>query len=464
MLLNHFNFRRDNDSVFITNDAGQFMFLSDAQFRQLVADSGSLPSELIQDLESRLFLSTQHREVFASSAALKVRNQKSYLLSGTQLHIFVLTKRCNQSCLYCQASASAKASANTDMTPEIGEHAVDIALQSPAINLSFEFQGGEPTLNFGTLRHIVEYADKHKCDKQIRYNLVTNLANIEDNMLAFLGEHGISVTTSLDGPSDLHSKNRPYIPGTSFESFVMNLERARKAGCPVTSAIQTTTRYSLGHAREIVDAYIDLGFSSIFVRPLTPLGTAKRNWERIGYAPQQFVGFYTECLAYILELALSGVHISEAHATILLKRIFNRQTNYMELRSPCGAAIGQMAYNYDGAIYPCDEGRMLAEGGDSLFRLGDVFHSGLSDLIESPTTKTLGIASCLELLPACSQCVYMPYCGTCPVVNYAQHGTIFPARPGEYRCTIYKGMLDTLFSYLQKDDARVTSVLEGWIF
>jgi hypothetical protein len=30
----------------------------------------------------------------------------------------------------------------------------------------------------------------------------------------------------------------------------------------------------------------------------------------------------------------------------------------LELRSPCGAGIGQLLYNYDGKVYTCDEGRI----------------------------------------------------------------------------------------------------------
>ena len=29
----------------------------------------------------------------------------------------------------------------------------------------------------------------------------------------------------------------------------------------------------------------------------------------------------------------------------------------IQLRSPCGAGIGQLLYNYDGKVYTCDEGR-----------------------------------------------------------------------------------------------------------
>jgi His-Xaa-Ser system radical SAM maturase HxsB len=349
------------------------------------------------------------------------------------------------------------------MTLKVAERAVDIALQSPAQGLSFEFQGGEPTLNFAALRHTVEYTESRKADREITYSVVTNLADVDDEMLAFFADRQIAISTSLDGPSDLHTRNRPWMHDGSFDSLVRNIGRARDAGCAPLGAILTTTRFSLGRAADIVETYVDLGFRSVFVRPMTPLGRAQLNWNRIGYTAQEFVDFYGQCLAHIVKLALQGVDISEVNATTLLRKITNQHTNYMELRSPCGATIGQLAYNYDGAIYPCDEARMLAEAGDHCFKLGDVFHSQLVDLIESPITKAMCIASCLESLPGCAQCVYMPYCGTCPVVSYAQAATLFPQRgPADPRCVINRGMLDLLFEYLRADDVRVTSLLTSW--
>jgi len=44
--------------------------------------------------------------------------------------------------------------------------------------------------------------------------------------------------------------------------------------------------------------------------------------------------------------------------------------------------------------------------------------------------------------------VYVPYCGTCPVINLAESGDVFP-RPGSYRCKLYEGMLDAVFSRLR---------------
>ena len=77
-------------------------------------------------------------------------------------------------------------------------------------------------------------------------------------------------------------------------------------------------------------------------------------------------------------------------------------------------------------------------------------------------TKAMCISSCLECLPYCTSCVYQPYCGTCPVVNMAQDGNIFAKNPHEYRCKIYKGILDILFNYIEKDKEAI-EVFKHWI-
>jgi uncharacterized protein len=134
----------------------------------------------------------------------------------------------------------------------------------------------------------------------------------------------------------------------------------------------------------------------------------------------------------------------------------------MELRSPCGGAIGQMAYYYDGNIYTCDEGRMLSEMGNDSFKLGNVMENTYKDLMKCDCTKAMCVSSCIECLPYCSNCVYMPYCGTCPVINLAQDNNIFVRKPKEFRCKVYGGILDTLFDYIENAGTE-KEILESWI-
>ena len=132
----------------------------------------------------------------------------------------------------------------------------------------------------------------------------------------------------------------------------------------------------------------------------------------------------------------------------------------MELRSPCGAGIGQMAITAHGDVYTCDEGRMMAEMGDEAFRIGNVFEGDYSKWIEAPSCRATCAASLLESLPGCCDCVYKPYCGVCPVINYAINGNTTSV--SKDRCRIYSGILETLFNYLYQSDPFVMSLFHQW--
>ena len=213
-----------------------------------------------------------------------------------------------------------------------------------------------------------------------------------------------------------------------------------------------------------MSSYRELGFHSLFLRPLTPLGYAAENWESIGYTPEEFIDFYHTAFSYIMELNRRGIFFTENHAVIFLRKILGGfGENYMELRSPCGAALGQLAYYHDGNIYTCDEGRMLAEMGNDAFRLGSVFTDTYDSLMENPRCKAVCAASVTEALPSCCDCVYQPYCGVCPVVSLALEGDIFPRSPKGYRCRIYQGILDELFSILEKGDPEDLAILKSWL-
>lgn len=364
-------------------------------------------------------------------------------------------------CVYCQANNGLTCS-SIHMTKETAERAVDISLQSPSKYLTFEFQGGEPLLNFEIIRHIVAYADTHKGEHIINYNIVSNLTLLTDEMIDFFVDHHFGISTSIDGPALLHDANRPFRNGNgTFTAVTDAIDLLRKKGLRV-GAIQTTTRASLSHPKEIVRTYFDLGFDSIFLRPLTPLGKAAMHWDAIGYTADEFIDFYIQALDAVIELNRTERFMKEDHASILLSRIAGHFVNYMELRSPCGAGIGQLAYYADGDIFTCDEGRMLHEMGDHAFRLGNVFSSTYTDIVSSGVCKTVCASSILESLPSCCDCVYQPYCGTCPVVSYAAAQDVMEKTPHGYRCKIYSGMLDYLFGLLSENNTDILSVLNAW--
>ena len=460
---NYYMFKNwDDGDYLITNELGYYGFLPKDFFQALVReDYASVPEDVIAILKEKKFLYDVNRELFLKDACEDYRLGKQYLFYGTCLHIFVVTNACNMSCVYCQAQDTSNRKKGF-MDMETAEKAVEIAMQSPSRSVTFEFQGGEPLLNFSVIRHIIEYAEAIRNDKAISYSLVTNTLLLSEDMIAFFKDHQVSISTSLDGGRDVHDANRPDMFGGGTQAHVLeNIRRMQKMGLK-PGAIQTTTRKSLAAAEAIVEAYLSAGLDSIFLRPLTPLGYAREHWDTIGYRAEEFLAFYKEALECLLKQNAAGHFIREGHATIFLNKILNRDAgNYMELRSPCGAGIGQMAYYYDGNVYTCDEGRMVGEMGLNSFKMGTVSDS-YDILMGSRACKVTCQASLLEAQPACCDCVYHPYCGVCPVINMAMDNNIYAREANSYRCQVYKGILDILFNYIKKDGVE-KKILESWL-
>ena len=458
-----FHFKKLKNRLLITNDLGQYDFLTPEEFEKFSNNRLEKEEPLYQRLEEERFVYDTSPEKFAEDIKMELRSGKSYLFSATSLHIFVVTNFCNGCCVYCQAQ-SKKENACKKMSFETAEKAVDLALQSPQRELTFEFQGGEPLSNFPVIRHIVEYAQKKakEKEKKVHYSIVSNLSLLTEEMLAFLKEHEISISTSLDGNHSVHASNRPLADGRdSYEVLREKLKLLEEQQVSY-GAIQTTTRKSLSCSQEIVEEYVFLGMHNVFLRPLTPLGYALERWSEIGYTTEEFLDFYRKSLEYLLELNKDGTSIKEGHAVIFLTKIFDHYgVNYMELRSPCGAAIGQMAYYYDGNVFTCDEGRMLYEMGDASFKIGNVETDTYDTLINSRLCRMVCKCSILESLPKCCDCAYQPYCGTCPVLNYALEKDPVSRKSHSYRCRIYEGMLDILFELLMEEDNR--EILRSWV-
>ncbi len=462
-----FRFMRWSESeVLLTNDVGEFLFLDRGRFEDLVAHRLESATPEHSDLEAKHFLASATSDLPIELLATKYRTKKSFLDGFTKLHLFVVTLRCDHTCRYCQVSRVSGDRSSFDMSRETAERAIDLVFRSPAPALKIEFQGGEPLLNFELIRYIVKEVERRNATegRRIEFVVATNLTPLTDEILEFLGERSILVSTSLDGPAFLHDANRPRPGRNSHEITVRNLERARSAlGRDRVSAVMTTTERSLAYPREIVDEYVRLGFDAIFLRSISPYGFAVRTGEALRYQTDQFLAFYREALAQIIELNRGGVDLVEVYSQVLLTRMLTPfATGYVDLQSPAGAGIGAVAYNYDGEVYASDEGRMLAEMGDRSLRLGNVHTDGFEEIFGGEAVRVLVNGSVLETMPGCSECAFAPYCGADPVFHYRTQGDLVGHRPTSAFCAKNMGILRHLFGLLRGDDPFVRDLLVSW--
>lgn len=460
----------DEKEYLVTNEVGEYIFLKNEDFLKLVNGELDIHADLFYDIASKQIATTDRVEDVVNMLATKYRTKKSILREFTTLHMVVPTLRCNSSCIYCQVKRHESSDYSADMTKKTAKNIVKCIFESPSPCIKIEFQGGDPSIDFDMVKYIIEEAEWQNLFKkrELGFVICTNLTLLNEDIVRYLKKHNCLISTSLDGPKDLHDKNRPLQNKEldHHQIFEDNLKMIRSIwdDHECVSALMTTSKFSLGRFKDIVDEYIRLGFNSLFFRALNPYGFAKEYKDKIAYSVDDFVENFKEGLDYIIELNKKGVFFIEGYSALLLKRMLTPfATGFVDLQSPAGVGIAGAIYDYDGSVYVADEGRMMARFKNYHFRLGNVNENTHQEMFNGEKLHNIIKDSCTECLPMCSDCVFQTYCGADPVRNFSEQGDIVGYRPTNEMCRKNKAIIHYLFELLKKNDPEINRVFWSWI-
>lgn len=461
-----FNFTPLDHRYLLSNDAGDYYLLGRQDLLDLVHGRLRRDTEVYEDLRGRHFLYDETSDAALDLLAVKIRTKHAAIRSFTGLHIFVVTLRCDYSCPYCQVSRQTEDKATYDMSEETASLALDFVFKSPSPALKIEFQGGESLLNFPLIRHIVESAEQRNRSeqRQLEFVIATNLTYLDDEILDFCDEHRVYLSTSLDGPASLHDQNRPRPGKNGHQKTREGIRRIQKRlGPDHVSALMTTTVASLDRPREIIDEYLEAGFRSVFLRPISPYGFAVKTRQAEKYDFERFFEFYKAAMEYILALNHHGIEFTEQYSALVLTKLLSPfPTGYVDLQSPAGIGISAIVFNYEGGVYASDEGRMLAEMGDETFRLGDLHTQKYEEVMMSPVLHEALDHSLTVAAPECHECAFQPYCGSDPVYHYATQKDLVGHKAFSAFCRRTKDVTGYLIRKLE-DDPQDAAVLRGWV-
>jgi radical SAM protein with 4Fe4S-binding SPASM domain len=441
--------------VLLTTDAGDWAFFSQAEFDDLLAGRVVAGHPRFDESQQKGFV----RDGLDVDALVnRVAQRNRHVHRGPYLHVLTLT-----------GAAGA-------MDVATAERIADLALQSTSPALVFELQGhdGEPLQNLEVVRHFVAHAQKRNqrsAGKALSFRLLSNLSAMTEEIAEWLLANAVLVSTSLDGPAEVHDANRQRLGGSAHADVVQWIayfqrrahEQNRNTQFPIDALVRVT-KHSLAAGRAIVDAYVTSGLRSIDLRPLDQGRVDAETWDALGVNADEYLGFARGVRDEVIARRRGGVELSERQAAVVAQKIASDQDpGVVDLQSPCGAGTGQIVYDADGQLFPCDEARGLAVGDTPLFALGEVGALTLAEVVRHPTVRALAAASLLDTLPQCADCWNKPFCGVNPVRTYIAQGDLIgqPARGVE--CREQLATATRLFELLAPEaGADAAAVVSEW--
>lgn len=178
---------------------------------------------------------------------------------------------CNLSCIYCYG-VDGEYGEKGLMKEETAFTAIDWLIENSLDlpQVSITFFGGEPLLNFGLIKKVVEYAKKRCAEhnKEPFFNMTTNGTLLTDEINQFINENNFSVMVSFDGEPEMQNKNRPFKGGKG--SYKIARERVRKflkSRNGNAKARATVTGHNTD-LKKVRQALIEVGFKTVDAIPV----------------------------------------------------------------------------------------------------------------------------------------------------------------------------------------------------
>lgn len=442
------------DRYIYSNDAGDFFF-SNVQFLKRYAE-GCLTEEDASFLSNHSFSFDSIDDLSWISNAYKWSKRQSRPEEISYV-VLVPTLRCNLTCDYCQVSRAPEKAYQFDWNDATLAAVIRYLDALPTMDIKIEFQGGEPTLRLDLLETIRQFCRRRFESSQ--FVVCTNLQHITDKHRSFFNANDTYISTSLDGDSQTHQKNRTHKKRTTDEFFDNLTKCYKEFGSSKISALPTLDVNNLPDIENFIKTYLDYGIASIYLRPINYHGFARRTNDPVGQI-DKWNQFYSDFIDYIIERNLNDdTIIEEYYFTHCLKRVLQSNIdNHVDLRNPNLFAKDYVLIDFDGQFYPSDEARMLSRIGMVDLAIGNVF-----DGLDQEKLRVLNSYAFNNFDPECIHCPYQPYCGTDLIDDISRYGTIDYPKYKTWFCQRHLHVFDKVFEVLQRKDTAAKISLSHWL-
>jgi uncharacterized protein len=287
------------------------------------------------------------------------------------------------------------------MDGETARRLIDNACTSGAEELTFVFQGGEPTLaGLDWFKDFTAYAGQSAerlGGLSIHYAFQTNGLLLDPLWADFFKEQRFLVGLSLDGGQGFHDRNRRDAQGRGTWERVMAAKKLLDTTqveynilCVLTNELAAEPERMWRFIVREQIAYIQ------FIPCLEGLGEGEQ-----GLRPPRFAQFYSRLFSLWLKELEQGHYVSV--------KLFDDTANYFFKGIPSSCGIDgrcglQFVVEADGGVYPCDFYVLDSR------RAGNVAHQPLADIATSPRIKAFLEEGWEQAPRLCTTCAYQALC------------------------------------------------------
>lgn len=354
-----------------------------------------------------------------------------------------LTNNCNLNCTYCFEGVKNRGV----MPPDVAKRAVDWVFRDdvsgPANSVDISFFGGEPLLQFDTIKTVVPYARKRAAQlgKSVTFGITTNGTLFKRDVAKFWIDNDLGVLLSCDGTRTAHDASRKTRKGGgSYRMLEKNMEHilaASKNRDVRMTVTQQTSRYIADGVRHLSG----LGFESIAV-----FHTEEGGWSETELLEHE-KGFF-EIGDFLVEKIEQGADIRINPLEGRIKALLSGEKSLEN--GCCGAGRNYLGIGVDGTLYPCHR-FVTAESFKGAFPIGNI-KKGIEENRRMPfirLKKKLLLGCDME----CEECDLLGICsGGCLAANYTVTGQI-AQRPPESRLheTIWCEVAQSIVDYFDEN-------------
>ncbi len=342
---------------------------------------------------------------------IEVVKERKTVVKALCLHI---AHDCNLACRYCFAEEGEYHGRRALMSYEVGKKALDflIANSGNRHNLEVDFFGGEPLMNWQTVKDLVAYGREQEKihDKHFRFTVTTNGVLLNDEIQEFVNKEMDNVVLSLDGRKEVNDRMRPFRNGKgSYDLIVPKFQKLADSRNQERYYVRGTfTRENLDFAEDILH-FADLGFKQMSIEPVVgdesdPYAIREEDLPAI-------MEEYDRLAKIMIERKKAGKGFNFFHFMIDL----DGGPCVAKRLSGCGSGTEYLAVTPWGDLYPCHQ-----FVGQEEFFMGNV-DEGITKPEIADDFRSCNVYS----KEKCRDCFAKFYCsGGCMANSYNFHGTI----------------------------------------